>query len=287
MRSSHALGVKAATTLVGVASAGYGSAFFLEALVNASSHNGPLSLDTVSSLIAGFTLLVCGVTLALSLPQAMRFRFPRTPFREPGRPVYGFSSLLAIGVGATLGSPLFALIPENILQYEFVSLGSLVIATVLSILMAKVYGDMYVGARKLGLDAVGGPSFTKLAYGSRSVRYFVSRVSMWVANVTLAAYSKIVLLVFSAEYLPRLLESLGAGVALSLGATYTLLGALLAYTVASALFEKRLLRATGLMQILLSAALISILVYESLALGGSTGWRLTGLLPAVHGVGWV
>ena len=75
--------------------------------------------------------------------------------------------MLAVGLGATFGSPLFILIPLNIVQYEFVSLGSLVIATVLSILMAKVYADMYTLSAHLGLDAVGGPSFTKAATGGR------------------------------------------------------------------------------------------------------------------------
>ena len=84
--------------------------------------------------------------------------------------------MLAVGIGATLGSPLFILIPENILQYEVVSVASLVLATILSVAMAKVYPDMYRTSRSLGLAGGGGPSFTKAAVGRRSVRYFVSRL---------------------------------------------------------------------------------------------------------------
>ena len=273
-------------TLLGVGLVIYGLGFSIQALLYAAGHQ-PLDAYDVYATIAGSTLLLCGLTLSLSLPQALRFRFPRTPFREVGKPVYGFGSLLAIGVGATLGSPLFVLIPENIMQYEFVSLGALVIATVLSVFMAKVYGDMYVNARKRGLEAVGGPSFTKLAYGSKSVRYFVSRVSMWIANVTLAAYSKIVLVLFTVDYLPPLFEALGVSGLLSFVFTYFLVGVFIFYTVVSALFEKRLLKFTGGMQIVLGAALVVILLYESLALGGSTGWRLQGLITPLHGVSWV
>ena len=75
--------------------------------------------------------------------------------------------------------------------------------------MAKVYADMYTESRRRGLEAVGGPSFTKVAVGVRSVRYFVSRVSMWVANTALAAYSKIVFLIFDFDYFPNILNGLG------------------------------------------------------------------------------
>ncbi len=286
MNRSTIIALKMLVTLVGVGATVYGLGFSIQAVLYAAGHP-PLDAHSVYAVIAGSTLLLCGLTLILSLPQALRFRFPRSPFRELGKPVYGFGSLLAIGVGATLGSPLFVLIPENIMQYEFVSLGALVIATVLSVFMAKVYGDMYISARRRGLEAVGGPSFTKLAYGSRSVRYFVSRVSMWVANVTLAAYSKIVLVLFTVDYLPRLLEALGVGGLVSLVFTYFLVGVFVFYTVVSALFEKRLLRFTGAMQIVLGTVLVGILVYESLALGGSTGWRLQGLITPIHGVSWV
>ena len=117
--------------------------------------------------------------------------------------------MLAVGLGATLGSPLFILIPLNIIQYEFVSLGSLVLATILSILMAKVYADMYRESVTMGLEAVGGPSFTKAATGGNSVRYFISRLSMWVANTALAAYSKIVFVVFDFELMPGILKNFG------------------------------------------------------------------------------
>jgi hypothetical protein len=149
---------------------------------------------------SGIVLISSGALLTLSIPTSLRVRFKRARLKEKTNYVYGFGSTLAIGIGATLGSPLFVLIPENIVQYEFVSLGALVLATALSVFMAKVYSDMYITSKQENLGALGGPSFTKVACGTRSMRYFVSRVSMWIANTALAAYSKLVLIIFEVEF---------------------------------------------------------------------------------------
>ena len=153
--------------------------------------------------VASMSLALTGVALVSSLPHSLRVGSGgRRRFPAPHRCTVS-ARYWPIGIGATLGSPLFILIPENVVQYEWVSVGSLLLAATLSVLMAKVYSDMYTESRSRGLEAVGGPSFTKVAVGVRSVRYFVSRVSMWVANTALAAYSKIVFLIFDFDYFPK------------------------------------------------------------------------------------
>ena len=62
--------------------------------------------------------------------------------------------------------------------------------------------------RKDNLESIGGPSFLKAAVGKRSFRYFVSRVSMAVANTALAAYSAIVFVLFDFQFMPGLLAEL-------------------------------------------------------------------------------
>ena len=284
-----ALGLKALGLAVGLASVSIALLFVYDEL-NFLTGEGGIDLGDVLVVLASVALVLSGVALVAQLPESFRAKFRRLP--EPfgkRRPVYGLGTMLAVGVGATLGSPLFILIPENILQYEVVSVASLVIAAMLSVGMAKVYSDMYRLSRSLGLAGVGGPSFTKVAVGTRSVRYFVSRLSMWVSNTALAAYTKIVFLIFVLDrhYLPAVLGALGMN-ALQSGITiYVVAGAFIAWTVLNILFEQRYLRLLGLIQIVMTAALLLILVYHSALLGGVGSWHLSGLsLPAL-GSSWV
>ena len=251
---------------------------------------GPFGVGDVVVVLAAAALAFSGVALIAQLPEALRARFRRAPpMVVKRRPVYGFGTMLAVGVGATLGSPLFILIPENILSYEVISILSLILATILSVAMAKVYSDMYRTSKSLGLEGVGGPSFTKVAAGSRSVRYFVSRVSMWVSNTALAAYTKIVFLIFVLDpsYLPAILGSYGFSQAVSSVIIYGVAGAFVAWTVLNVLFEQRYLRLVGWVQIVMTGALLLILVYHSIVLGSSGSWNLTGIFSTPMGTGWV
>ncbi|HEV2389415.1 MAG TPA: hypothetical protein VGS04_01705, partial [Nitrososphaerales archaeon] len=207
-RRLAALAVKVAALAVGLVVSAYATGYLYDEAVYISQQS-VANMGEVIVAVAAMSLALTGIALIASLPDSIRVRFRRPAKVQRDNPVYGFGTVLAVGVGATLGSPLFILIPQNVIQYEFVSVGSLLLATALSILMAKVYADMYSESRKRGLEAVGGPSFTKVAVGVRSVRYFVSRVSMWVANTALAAYSKIVFLIFDFDYLPAILKGLG------------------------------------------------------------------------------
>lgn len=254
------------------------------------SGEGGTNLGDVVVVLSAISLALSGVALVAQLPESFWARFRRVPEAVGRRrPVYGLGTMLAVGIGATLGSPLFILIPENILQYEVVSVVSLVLATVLSVAMAKVYTDMYRASRDLGLAGVGGPSFTKVAVGTRSVRYFVSRLSMWVSNTALAAYTKIVFLIFVLDpsYLPAVLNSYGLSPVTSGAITYAIAGGFVAWTILNILFEQRYLRLLGVLQVVMTATLLLILIYHSFVLGALGSWNLSGLLAEPGGFSWL
>jgi amino acid transporter len=284
-RHLGALAVKVVALIIGLAATAYATGYLYDEVAYISQQK-VTSIGDVIVAVAAMSLALTGVALIASLPDSFRVRFRRPPKVQHARPVYGFGTILAIGVGATLGSPLFILIPQNIVQYEFVSLGSLILAAVLSILMAKVYADMYTESRRRGLEAVGGPSFTKVAVGVRSVRYFVSRVSMWVANTALAAYSKIVFLIFDFDYLPKILGGLGVTGGTEVVIIYAIALSLIAWTVLDSLFEQRLLRATGIIQIYLTVVFVAILLYHSVLLGSTGSWNFAGLFKFTGGGYW-
>jgi amino acid transporter len=274
-RNLGALTLKLAALLIGVFAAVFATGYLYDDLSFLSQRSA--GLGDVVLVIAAMSVAFSGVSLMASLPDSLRAKFKRPERIQRKNPVYGFWTILAVGIGATLGSPLFILIPQNVVQYEFVSIGSLLLAALLSVLMAKVYADMYAESKKRGLNAVGGPSFTRVAAGVRSVRYFVSRLSMWVANTALAAYSKIVFVVFDFYFLPPILSSLGISGLLSTVIVYGIEITLVAWTIADAVFERSLLRVTGALQIVLTGALLAILVYHSALLGSTTSWNLSGI----------
>ena len=238
----------------------------------------------------GILALVFAGALLIAL-----FRVPK-PATKPARsrrsashPVYCFGTFLAIGIGSTLWSPLFLLIPLNIVQYEIVSIISLVLATLLSLAMARIYARNYRILRSDALAAVGGPAFVHVALGVRSARYFVSRLSLAIANKALAAECKSVFVLFDFEVLPGLLGAYGISGALA----WVLAGAIAVafgiWFVMNSILERRFLKTIGRVQILFTSVLLAILVGQSYLLGSSGGWRRTGLLafPATSDAGWI
>ena len=284
-----ALGLKTAGLLVGVASVGFAVADSFDEFTHLATSGTIIGVGDVIAVLAMAALAFAGTALIAQLPESLWARFRRIPSVGRRRPVYGFGTMLAVGVGATLGSPLFILIPQNVMQYEIVSLVSLVLATVLSVAMAKVYSDMYTKSAKLGLEGVGGPSFTKVAVGTRSVRYFVSRLSMWVANTALAAYTKIVFLIFVLEpqFLPSILNAYGFTSVQTVVTTYGIAAAFIGWTILNVLFEQKYLRLLGVLQIVMTAGLLLILVYHSYVLGATGAWNLSGLFGTSLGSGWI
>jgi amino acid transporter len=234
----------------------------------------PLEVVVIISCIAGLISASVGIGSAV---KEFRVKFRDSGETKSQKKIYGFFTVLAVGVGSTIGSPLFILIPLNIVQYEFISMGSLLIATVLSVLMAKVYSDMYVIAEEMGLESVGGPSFTRVACGKRSLRYFLSRVSMWVSNTTLAAYSKLVFLIFDLDVLPGILTGAGLG-SISYSVSFGLAFVFIGWSVINAVYERKILRSVGILQIVSMIVMISVLLYHILFIGSTAGWNLSGLI---------
>ena len=236
-----------------------------------------------SMVILGFS----GATLMAQLPDSLRARFKALPSVRKGKQVYGFGTMLAVGVGATLGSPLFVLIPLNVFEYEAVSFASLALAAGLSIAMAKVYSDMYRVTSDLGLPGVGGPSFTMLAVGRRSVRYFVSRLSMWVANTALAAYSMIVFVIFDFEYMPQILTSAGFNQAESTVFADVIAIGFIGWTMFNVVLERRFLRLIGVVQVVLTSVLVAAIIVHSSQIGNASGWDLSGIFSVGDGTAWI
>jgi len=280
-----ALAVKLLALVSGLVVTGYATGYLYDEVAYISRQAAP-GLGEVMVAVAAMSLALTGVALVASLPESLRVRFRRPARVQREQHVYGFVTVLAVGIGATLGSPLFILIPQNVVQYEFVSVGSLALAMVLSVLMAKVYADMYSDSRKRGLESVGGPSFTRVAVGVRSVRYFVSRVSMWVANTALAAYSKIVFLVFDFTYFPTILGELGVPGEAQTVIVWVTAICLIGWTVLDSFYEERLLSVTGVVQIVLTGAMVAILLYDGALLGGKGSWDLSGILRYTGGGYW-
>ncbi len=247
---------------------------------------------TFVALLVAF--LSAGVLIAPVVARARALLPARAPQPErlppPERPpAYGFVTILAIGVGSTLGSPLFLLIPLNIVQYEIVSVVSLAVAAALSLAMAKNNAYSYAVLKANRLPAVGGPAFVGVAVGKRSARYFIARFSMAVANTALAAYCVLVFVLFIFGFLPALLEGYGLGGA----ATYLIVGLIAvlfgAWFVMNSILERRFVRAIGLAQIVFTSILVAILVAQSWLLGSAGGWDLRGLFafPAGSGLDWI
>lgn len=281
-----ALALKTIGLIVGVASVAFALGYSYDELTHLVG-GARYGAGDVVAMLAAAALVFAGVALIAQLPESLKTRFTRVPEVGKNRPVYGFGTLVAVGVGATLGSPLFILIPLNVEQYEAVSFLSLVLAAAFSVAMAKLYSDMGRESKLLGASLVGSPSFVRAVSGPRSVRYFVSRVSMWVANTALAAYTKIVFLIFDFVFMPKVLEAYGFSPEATTAVVWAIAAIFVGWTALNIFFEQRYLRALGVVQVVLTAALILILVYHSAALGDSGGWDFRGILAITPGVSWL
>jgi amino acid transporter len=221
-------------------------------------------------------------TLASSLPNSLRIKFRRPKLREISGYKYGFGTVLAVGIGATLGSPLFILIPLNVMQYELVSVLSLILATILSVLMAKVYANMYLQSKRENLGALGGPSFTKIAAGARSMRYFLARLTMFVGNTALAAYSAIVFVLFDFQYIPSILSGYGIFGNEAQLVKYAIAASFVLWFIFNSFFERRLLRLIGIAQVSLTWIMVAILVSQSAFLGNASSWNVAPILGTIQ-----
>lgn len=256
---------------------------YLTTIVRLLLEGVPFNVELVFTLVAFFGCLISGSALIISLPESLRVKFPKPDLKGASRPTYGFVTLLAVGIGSTIGSPLFVIIPENIAEYSFISVGSLLIAAVLSVLMAKVYRDMNKYASERGLEAVGGPAFSRGALGSRSLRYFITRFSMWIANTALAAFSSIFFVLFAFELVPTLLGNFGFSATSSHAIVYLIVAIFVFWFLINAFFENMFLRGIGIVQIVMVIIMVSILLIQSSAIFLSSGINFSGFFSLPHG----
>ena len=250
---------------------------------------GTFTVRDAAASVGMLALTFAGALLVAFFPVPRRLRLPQRKSHEAPKPVYGFGTILAIGIGSTLGSPLFLLIPLNVVQYEIVSILSLVLATLLSLAMAKIYARNYTILRGNDLAAVGGPAFVRVAVGVRSGRYFVSRLSMAIANTALAAYCMIVFVLFDLEVLPGLLADYGIVGAPAFAIVVLIVALFGIWFVMNSILERRFIRTIGKVQIVFTSVLLAILVGQSYFLGSAGGWTFQGFLafPAPTDLGWV
>ncbi|MHB1470966.1 MAG: APC family permease [Thermoplasmataceae archaeon] len=237
----------------------------------------------VMDLLGSAIGIISGIVLISILPESLIVRFRRPSSHGLSNPTYGFYILLAIGVGSTIGSPLFIILPVNIEQYAIVSIISLLIATTLSLLMARIYNIMYRQIRINRMQAVGGPSFVKMAIGPGSVRYFISRFSMWIANTALAAFSAIFFVEFNFQVIPRILTALGFTGILNSIVVYSITGIFIFWFILNSFFERRFIKQIGFIQVALVIILVAVIVYQAASLGFISSWNLSGILTLPQG----
>ncbi len=267
--------------------AAYGLAGELNALRAAGLNR--ISIRDAAAFVGLLAGILSGGLLLGSAASRVRVHLPPPQPAAESRPVYGFTTILAIGIGSTLGSPLFLLIPVNVIQYEIVSILSLVLAAVLSIAMAKNNADSYGVLKRSGRAAVGGPAFVGVALGTRSARYFISRFSMAVANTALAAYCVIVFVVFVFGYLPGLLNTYGIAGPLTYYIVALIVILFAGWFVMNSIFERRYVRLIGRIQIVFTSLLVLIVVVQSYLLGSAGAWSFRSLwsIPPGSPLDWV
>ncbi|MHB1440588.1 MAG: amino acid permease [Cuniculiplasma sp.] len=218
-----------------------------------------LTINKSLFLVSVMAMTFFSLYLTVSFPKSLRIKFSRPRIRGKPNPVYGFFVILSIGVGSTLGSPLFILIPENALQYGIISTVSLIVASFTSLLMAKVYFDVYEHHKSNGRDIVGGPAFVREAYGVSSVRYFISRISMWVANSALSAYCVIIFFDLLLIIIPD--SAIGKSTISSM-IVYIILAMFVVWFIVNAFFEERYERLIGRVQLVMIVIMAVVLIAE-------------------------
>ena len=278
-RRTIALWVKIASFLAGVSIVSASGLILFLMLYSQSVSSSITATIAISAAILIITI-ISGVLLMTALPESMKVRFFRPLSGGAKNPTYGFYTMVAIGVGTTVGSPLFVLIPENIVQYSYISTFSLLIAGLLSVGLGFSYSYQYRYSMRNNIDIVGGSGFVRHSTGSKSLRYFMTRISAWIANTALAAYSALLFEQFNLTVINGILS--GFGLSSTETSIIVIFVSLLfiMWFIVNAFFSDRYLKHIGNVQIVLVIFMVSVLILESLNLGFKTGWNLSGL-PAV------
>lgn len=106
---------------------------------------------------------------------------------------YGFWTLLAISLGATIGPSAFVLSPYSVEHFGVLAFPGMLLASLSAIALAYGYSKMFFYSMKIiGGKYVGGPSFVRNAFGSKHYLYIISRFTMWMGNVALASFNLLI-----------------------------------------------------------------------------------------------
>jgi len=163
-------------------------------------------------------LLIIAVIIRIILPKILRYiklekieekLIVIIPKKERR---YSLPVLLAISVGATIGPSTFVLSPYSVKHFGWLALPGMILASVSAIMLAYGYSRMLYYSKKLGGKIVGGPSFVGNAYGLKHYLYIISRFTMWMGNVALAAFNLLISIELVAKYiLPLVLTNIDKG----------------------------------------------------------------------------
>ncbi len=258
-------------------------AFILTGSIYTFSLGGKLTLIEGVEIFSSLSTLIAGVALISIFIRASKMAFVKPVSKKISKPVYGFSTLLALGIGSTIGSPLFIILPVNIVQFAYVSIISLAIPAVLSFLLAKLYSSMINFSYHHDIESVGGPTFVKTATGDKSARYFITRFSLWIANTSLAAFSALYFVTFSFVTFPRILEGLGLSALSIYGLESVVIGLFALWFVINAFYEHKYLRIIGYSQIMMVIIMVVLVIFQGVWLGDAGHWNFTGLFSYSSG----
>lgn len=114
---------------------------------------------------------------------------------------YGLATLLAVSLGATIGPSMFVLSPYSVKYYGWYALPGMILASASSVALAYGYSRMFYYSGMIDGKVVGGPSFVSNAFGTKHYLYIVSRFTMWIGNVALAAFNIFIAIELAVEHI--------------------------------------------------------------------------------------
>ncbi|BAB59943.1 hypothetical protein [Thermoplasma volcanium GSS1] len=156
------------------------------------------------------------------------------------------------------------------------------LAIVMSYLLAYLYDKMGYYSIKNNLETFGGPSFIRSAHGRSSLRYFISRFSMWIANTSLASFSVIYFVDFTFTVIDPLVQSIGFSQLDIDLLSAAIIIFMVVWFIINAFYGKRFIRGIGYTQIGFLIIMVSIIFTDTLDLGFKFSWNLSGL-SSFHG----
>lgn len=239
------------------------------------SPNLPYLLVYVTLVPLFLVVVVIARIFAEELSRVMGGR--RQAPKPGGEKKYGFWTLLAVSLGATVGPSAFVLTPYSVAHYGYQALLGMVLASASAVALAYGYSRMYYYSRRiLGGRYVGGPSFVRNAFGPKHYVYIISRFTMWIGNVALASFNLLITIELLLTYLLPLLgvELVGAARAAAEAGLFAVLAALVLLVYGN--WEK-----TVDLQKAVTVAFLALFAVHGVLLGARVDWSRPLYAPLV------